>query len=199
MQKLTISPILCDETPWKSRVAIRAVMIKATTVKYFWASLVCWMLESLQLLNWAIHWYKLHLKWQWWQYGTIDKPGTSLFPHYTIRSARHTHPILLVSTILDFSTPNFKAAVISTFVIHLLWKFTKWLKTCWKNVVCSFVELLRVVLKFRPSKSCATFFAPPDIFFIGILHFMPCKLSMSLLLRMHTLCVVGSCHTWLTI
>ena len=86
------------------------------------------MLESLQLLNWATHWYKLYLKWQWWQFGTIDKPGTSLFPQYTIRSARHTFPILLVSTLLDFSTPNFKATVISTFVIHLLWKFTKWLK-----------------------------------------------------------------------
>ena len=89
-----------------------------------------------------------------WQCGTRDKPGTSSFQQNTIQSACHTHPTLLVSTILDLWTPNFKATVISTFVGHLLWKFTKWLKTCWKNVVSSFVEFLRTVLKLCPTKSC---------------------------------------------
>ena len=69
-----------------------------------------------------------------------------------------------MSTILDFWTPNFKATVIFTFVFHLLWKFTKWLKTCWKNIMCSFVEFLRAVLKLRLTKSCATFFGPPNIY-----------------------------------
>ena len=154
IQELTISPILFDETLWKSCVAIRAIVIKTTTGMSFWASPVCWTLESLKLLNWAIHWFK-------WQFGTIDKSGTSLFQRYTIQSAYNTHPILLVSTILDFWTPNFKATVISTFVVHLLWKFTKWLKTCWKNVVCSFVEILSAVLKLRHTKSCATFVDHP--------------------------------------
>ena len=90
-------------------------------------------------------------------FGTIDKPGTSLFQQYTMQSACHTHPILQVSTILDFSTLNIKATVISTFVVHLLWKFNKWLKTCWKNVVCSFVEFLHAVMKLCPTKNLPLF------------------------------------------
>ena len=31
------------------------------------------------------------------------------------------------------------------------------LKTCWRNVVLSFVDFLRAVLKICPTKSCATF------------------------------------------
>ena len=99
---------------WKSCVAIRAIVIKTTTGMSFWASPVCWTLESLQLLNWAIHWFELYLKWYEWQFGTIDKYGTSLFQQYTIQSACNTHQILLVSTILDFWTPNFKATGLST-------------------------------------------------------------------------------------
>ena len=86
--------------------------------------------------------------------------------HFFISAVYHTecmltHPILLGSTILDFWTPNFKATVISTFVVHLLWKSPKWLKTCWKNVVCSFVEFLHAFLKLCPTKSCATFLDHP--------------------------------------
>ena len=124
-------------------------MIKTTL---FRQAQFCWTLESLQLLDWAINRFKLYLKWQLWQFGTIDKPGTSLFQQYTIQSACYTYPILLVSTILHFLTPNFKATV------RLLWKFTKWLKTCWKNVVCTFVEFLHVVLKLFPTKSGCHFF-----------------------------------------
>ena len=39
MRELTIPPILFEENPWKSLVAIRAIMIKTTTDKSFWASL----------------------------------------------------------------------------------------------------------------------------------------------------------------
>ena len=45
-------------------------------------------------------------------------------------------------------------------------KPTKWLKTCWKTVACSFVELSSALLKLCPTKSCATFYGPPDI--VGI-------------------------------
>ena len=114
-----------DETLWKSRVTIRAIVIETTTGMSFWASPVCWTLQSLQLLNWAIHQFKLFLKGKWWQFGTIDKPGTSLFQRYTIRSACHTHPPLLVSTIVEFLSSIFKATVTSTFVVHLLWKLKK--------------------------------------------------------------------------
>ena len=47
-----------------------------------------------------------------------DKPGTSSFQQNIIQGTCHTHPILLVSTIMDFSTPNLKATVISTFVVQ---------------------------------------------------------------------------------
>ena len=40
MQELTISQILLDEALWKSRVAIRAIVIKTTTGMSFWASVV---------------------------------------------------------------------------------------------------------------------------------------------------------------
>ena len=130
IQELTISPILFDETLWKSCVAIRAIVIKTPAGMSFWASPVCWTLQSLQQLNSAIHWFKLYLKWYRWQFGTIDKPRTSLFQRYTIQSACNTYPILLVSAILDLWTPNYKTTVISTLVVHLLWKFTEWLKTC---------------------------------------------------------------------
>ena len=39
-----------------------------------------------------------------------------------------------------------------------------WLRACWEIVVWSFVEFCWVVLKLRPTKSCAIFFAPPDIY-----------------------------------
>ena len=57
----------------------------------------------------------------------------------------------------------FSQTVISTLVVHLLWKPTKLLKTCWKTVVRSFVEFLSTVLKLCPTKSCANFFEQPDI------------------------------------
>ena len=66
--------------------------------------------------------------------------------------------------LLDFWTHNFQATFISTFVVHLHWKFTMWLKICWEITVWSFVEFCWAVLKLCPTKSCAIFFAPPDIY-----------------------------------
>ena len=37
-----------------------------------------------------------------------------------------------------------------------------------KNVECSFVESLHALLKLCPTKSCATFFEPPDISVSGV-------------------------------
>ena len=87
----------------------------------------------------------------WWQFGTLDKPDTTLFQQYrpTIQSACHMHTILVVSTILDFWTLTFKATVISTFVVHFLWKFTKLLKTCWKCCV-QFCGILACSFEIMP-------------------------------------------------
>ena len=60
-----------------------------------------------------------------------------------------------------FWTHNFEAHVISTFVVHWLWKFTMWLETCWKNVVWFFVKFFWAALKFCPVKSCAIFLDHP--------------------------------------
>ena len=154
-----------------------------------WASPVCWTLESLQLLNWAIHRFKLYLKWWCWQFGTIVNLALlyfSIIPY--IQSASHTHQILLVSTVLDFFTPNFKATVISTFIVHLLWKFTKWLKICWENVVCSFVEFLRTVSRVCLTKSCATFFGPLDI------HVIQDKFRSTWVLQNFFCCCLSHAH-----
>ena len=44
-----------------------------------------------------------------------------------------------------------------------------------KNVVCSFVEFLRAVLRLRPSKCCAIFFGPPDIYILKVIKLsFPC-------------------------
>ena len=53
--------------------------------------------------------------------------------HTFISAVYHTECLPYTTNIADiynigFLTPNFKATVISTFVVHLLWKFTKWLK-----------------------------------------------------------------------
>ena len=40
-------------------------------------------------------------------------------------------------------------------------KIHKVIKTCWKNIVCSFVEFLLAVLKLCPTESCATFLDHP--------------------------------------
>ena len=63
---------------------------------------------------------------------------------YAMQSACHTHSILLVSAILSFWTHNSQA---TTFVVHWLEKFATWLRTCWENVVWSFVESSRAVFK----------------------------------------------------
>ena len=108
-----------------------------------------------------------------------------------MQSACHKHPILLVSTILDFSTPNLKATVISTFVVHLLGKFTGWLKSCWKSVVCSFVDFVHTVLKLCPTKSCATFFGSPYIYYI--LRFTKLQLYASYTLHQLTSSLTDDC------
>ena len=59
-----------------------------------------------------------------------NQPDTSLFQQYTMRSACHTDPILLVSAILDFWTQNFNATVIST----LLSIFSEISQSDWKHV-----------------------------------------------------------------
>ena len=55
--------------------------------------------------------------------------------------------------LLDFWTPNFKATVISTFVVHLLWKSTNWLKKV-EKMLCAVLW-----------NSCMQFsdYAPPKV------------------------------------
>ena len=101
--------------------------------------------------------------------------------YHTIQSTCHAHPIMLVSTILVFWTPNFKATVISSFVVHLLWKFTKWLETCWKIVVFSFVGFSPAVLKLCPTKGCATFLDHPIYF--SFYHEYDCPMSCAVILH----------------
>ena len=87
--------------------------------------------------------------------------------HFFISAVYHTEcmpytsNIACIYDILVFWTPNFEAPVVSTFVVHSLWKSTKWLKTCSKTVVCNFVESLSEVLKLCPTKSYATFLNHP--------------------------------------
>ena len=83
----------------------------------------------------------------------------SLSQHYAILSACCTHSTgiwLLVSTILDFWTHNLQATVISTFVVHLHWKFTIWLRTCWKSLCEVLCSSVRQIWNYTPLKSCAT-------------------------------------------
>ena len=82
------------------------------------------------------------------------RPGTALctvnWQSFSFKRKRwgcHTHSAFLVSTILDCWACNFQATIISAFVVHWLWKFTMWLRTCWKNIAWGFLELCWPVLK----------------------------------------------------
>ena len=55
---------------------------------------------------------------------------------------------------------NCQATVISKFFVYRLWKFTTWLKRCWKNDGWICEEFYSTVLILCPTKSCATFGTP---------------------------------------
>ena len=62
------------------------------TSKSFWATPVCWMWESLQQLCAQYTSLKIvHLRWKYWQFGIVDRPGTSLSQQYAMQSAYRTH------------------------------------------------------------------------------------------------------------
>ena len=155
IQRLTISPILFDETPlWLKQLPV-SLFGQARFVER--QSHCSYLIEQYTGLN--------------WQCGTIDKPGTSLFQQYTIQSACNTHPILLVSTILDFWTPNFKATAISTFTVHLLWKFTKWLKTFGKMLCAVLWKCCLQFWNYAPLKVVLFFLDHP----IYLVHGITCR------------------------
>ena len=75
---------------------------------------------------------------------------------------------------MDFWTPNFKATVVSSFGVHLLWKFTKWLKHVKKMLCAALWNSCMHFLRLCRTKSCATFFGPPDTWSLKVKFWM-CK------------------------
>ena len=65
---------------------------KQLPVSHFGQTPVCWMWESLQQLCAQYTSLKIvHLQWKYWQFGIVDRPGTSLSQQYAMQSAYCTH------------------------------------------------------------------------------------------------------------
>ena len=111
-----------------------------------------WVTEAI--LWWAIQRFELYLLWQQWQFGAIEKSGTSLsqLQLYNKQSAWHTHSILLVSTVWRTTA---KLLSFLHFFVYCLWKFTTrdWKDIGWVN----FWGILLSNFDIMPHQNCAPF------------------------------------------